>query len=66
MYKELFFELMQATGLALLIVFICFTLSERSPSQFDDVMGFCLVFGGAAMMLSKRFLLKFMAELKTS
>ncbi len=64
MYKELFFEFMQATGLSLVIGFTCFTLSERSPNQFDDVMMFCLVFGGAAIMLSKRFLLKFMTELK--
>lgn len=66
MYKELFFEFMQATGLALLIGYTCFTLSERSPSQSEALMDLWFVFGGAAIMLSKRFLLKFMAEFKNS
>ena len=64
MYKELFFEFMQATGLSLVIGFTCFTLSERSPNQFDDVIMFFLVFAGAAIMLSKSVFFKFMIVFK--
>lgn len=64
MYKEIFFEFLQATGAALVIGFICFILSGREPRQFEDIIIFCLVFGGLVMMLSKRFILNFMTKLK--